>query len=153
MQLIIAVFFLFASMLILNIGLHNIGVGDLIRDIITFSVVVFILGYLFYNSSITYEYSLICEELIIKEVKNSKTKTVLDINVNQIETLEAGPLSREIKKEYIAEKRYIKAYKSSKHSYYCYYTQDHEKYCFQFEPSEKLLERMANNMSISSQNN
>ncbi|WP_105619304.1 hypothetical protein [Vallitalea okinawensis] len=147
LEVVVTTGVLFIIILLLNMLFYNMGIRGVFSDLLTICLPIVLGFYVLRSYGLSYQYTIICEELIIKECRGNKERVLLNININQIEEIHKGPISREEKKAFMQNKRFVDAKKHQNGvSYYCIYSEDGSKYCFQFEPSEKLLEKLKVNL-------
>lgn len=142
LEVVVIALILYVFMLGINLLLYYNNIKSIFVDAFTLLVPLFVLVYMWRGYKKAYKYTLICEEFIVKQLKGDKEVTLLDINVNQIETIGKGTIERQEKKSHCSVRKFVNNRSHKCERYYCIYRQDGHKHYFEFEPSDKLIDKI-----------
>lgn len=141
MEIVVMASILFFVILGVNIFIYSKQLASIYGDVVTIAMPIIIVIYLMKGYNCTYEYTIICEEFIMKKIKGRSEEILVDINVNQIKTLRKGSLPLGERKQFSTIKNICKNSKRED-CYYCVYEEDGDQHYFEFQVSEKMIMKM-----------
>lgn len=141
MEIVVMASILFFVILGVNIYIYSNQLASIYGDLVTIAMPIIIVIYLMKGYNCTYEYTIICEEFIMKKIKGRSEQILVDINVNQIKTLKKGFLPSGERKQFATIKNICKKNKKEE-CYYCIYEEDEKQHYFEFQVSEKMISKM-----------